>query len=311
MEIPIVSVQHVSHRYSVQWAVKDISFDLSGRGVYGLLGANGAGKSTIMNIMCGVLNQTKGDVFIKGINLLGNPVEAKKKIGFLPQKPPLQPELTVAEFLDHAARMRLMPRNTIKTAIDEVMNKCNLTHFRNRVINNLSGGYQQRVGIAQAIIHKPEFVVMDEPTNGLDPNQIIEIRSLVKEIAEERTVVLSTHILQEVQAVCDQIWMINDGSIVFSGTMNEFDNYILPASLLVSLVNPPAIEELLSLEGVQQVEAVNGHKFRIRYSDAQEVTDQLVKHSASRDWRISELFLEKHSLDNIFSELSRKNRTNP
>jgi ABC-2 type transport system ATP-binding protein len=306
MEIPIVSVQHVSHRYSVQWAVKDISFDLSGRGVYGLLGANGAGKSTIMNIICGVLNQTKGDVLIKGINLLTHPVEAKKKIGFLPQKPPLQPELTVAEFLDHAAKMRLMPRNAIKAAIDEVMNKCNLTHFRNRIINNLSGGYQQRVGIAQAIIHKPEFVVMDEPTNGLDPNQIIEIRSLIKEIAEERTVVLSTHILQEVQAVCDQIWMINDGSIVFSGTMNEFDNYILPASLVVSLMNPPAIEELLALEGVQQVEAMNGHKFRIRYSDAQEVTDQLVRNSARHDWRISELFLEKHSLDNIFSELSRK-----
>lgn len=307
METPIVSVQYLSHRYNVQWAVKDISFELSGRGVYGLLGANGAGKSTIMNIMCGVLNQTRGDVFIKGIDILANPVEAKKLIGFLPQTPPLQTELTVEEFLTHCAKIRLMPRDKIKAAVEEVMHKCNVTHFRKRLIGNLSGGYQQRVGIAQAIIHRPEFVVMDEPTNGLDPNQIIEIRTLIREIAEDRTVVLSTHILQEVQALCDHIWMINEGVIVFSGTLNEFDNYILPSSLVVTLMNPPSLAELQQLEGVQQAEAIDHHKFRIRYSDAQEVTDLLVQQSASHNWRISEISLEKYSLDNIFSELSRKN----
>lgn len=307
METPIVSVRHLSHRYNVQWAVNDVNFELPGRGVYGLLGANGAGKSTIMNIMCGVLNQTRGDVFIKGIDMLTNPVEAKKMIGFLPQTPPLQPELTVEEFLRYCAKIRLMPKNKIKTAVDEVMQKCNVAHYRNRLIGNLSGGYQQRVGIAQAIIHQPEFVVMDEPTNGLDPNQIIEIRSLIRKIAEDRTVVLSTHILQEVQALCDYIWMINDGVFVFSGTLNEFDNYILPSSLVVTLMNPPSLSELQQLDGVQQAEALDRHKFRIQYSDAQEVTDLLVQHSASRNWRISELSLEKYSLDNIFSELSRKN----
>jgi ABC-2 type transport system ATP-binding protein len=286
--------------------VNDVSFELSARGVYGLLGANGAGKSTIMNIMCGVLNQTKGDVFIKGIDMLAQPVAAKKLIGFLPQTPPLQSELTVEEFLTHCARIRLMPKNTIKAAVDEVMQKCNVAHFSRRLIGNLSGGYQQRVGIAQAIIHRPEFVVMDEPTNGLDPNQIIEIRTLIREIAEDRTVVLSTHILQEVQAICDHIWMINEGKFVFSGTLHEFDNYILPSSLMVTMMNPPSLAELQQLEGVQQAEAIDRNKFRIRYTDAQEVTDLLVLHSGRNNWRISELSLEKYSLDNIFSELSRK-----
>ena len=306
METPIVSVKHLSHRYNVQWAVKDISFELSGRGVYGLLGANGAGKSTIMNIMCGVLNQTQGDVFIKGIDMLANPVEAKKKIGFLPQTPPLQPELTVEEFLTHCARIRLMPKDKIKAAVEEVMQKCNVSNFRKRLIGNLSGGYQQRVGIAQSIIHRPEFVVMDEPTNGLDPNQIIEIRTLIREIAEDRTVVLSTHILQEVQALCDSIWMINEGAIVFSGSLGEFDNYILPSSLVITLMNPPSLAELQQLEGALQVEAISHHKFRIRYENAQDLTDLIVQHSAARNWRISEITLEKYSLDNVFSELSRK-----
>src|SRR5690606_12633389 len=137
-----------------------------------------------------------------------------------------------------------------KPAMEEVMSKVGITHFRKRLIRNLSGGYQQRVGIAQAIIHKPNFVVLDEPTNGLDPNQILEVRNLIREIAEERTVVLSTHILQEVQALCDNIWMINEGDVVFSGTIEEFDNYIMPNTLVVSLIASPPVEELLSIPGV-------------------------------------------------------------
>ena len=178
MDHPVVQVKKLSHKYNIQWAVKDLSFQVDGTGVYGLLGANGAGKSTTMNIMCGVLNQTKGDIFIRGINLRKDPVEAKKKIGFLPQRPPVHPELTISEYLDHACRMRLMDASKIKAAVELAMEKCQISHFRNRLIANLSGGYQQRVGIAQAIIHQPEFVVLDEPTNGLDPNQILEIRNL-------------------------------------------------------------------------------------------------------------------------------------
>ena len=165
--------------------------------------------------MCGVLKPTRGNVFIKGINMRENPVEAKRHIGFLPQQPPLHVDLTVEEYLEYCASLRHIPGKQIHKAVIEVMGKCGISHFQKRLIRNLSGGYQQRVGIAQAIIHKPDFVVLDEPTNGLDPNQIMEIRHLVKEIAEERTVVLSTHILSEVQATCKYIRMIEQGSLVF------------------------------------------------------------------------------------------------
>ena len=263
----IARVKDLSHRYSVQWAIRGINFDLTQNGIYGLLGANGAGKSTIMNIICGVIKQTHGEVFIKGINLGDHPEEAKKNIGYLPQKPPLQPNLTVEEFLTYAGNMRLMDPSSIQQAVDEVTEKCGISHFRRRLISNLSGGYQQRVGIAQAIIHKPDFVVLDEPTNGLDPNQILEVRKIIKEIAEERTVILSTHILQEVQALCDHIWMVREGRMVFSGTLHEFDSLIVPNTLTVSLVAAPAADELLTIPGIEKVEELGGFRYRLYFTD--------------------------------------------
>ena len=220
MEQSILKVENLSHRYSVQWAIRDINFEITQNGVYGLLGSNGAGKSTTMNIICGVLKQTEGNVFIKGIDMRDNPVEAKRHIGFLPQKPPLHTDLTVEEYLTYCARLRQIARAEEGKVVDEVLARCGISHFRKRLIHNLSGGYQQRVGIAQAIIHRPDFVVLDEPTNGLDPNQILEIRHLIKAIAEECTVVLSTHILSEVQATCNYIRMIGQGTLVFSGTVD-------------------------------------------------------------------------------------------
>lgn len=306
MNEPIVKVENLSHRYSVQWAVRDISFELNKNGVYGLLGANGAGKSTIMNVMCGVLKQTHGNVYIKGIDLRKNPVAAKRNIGFLPQKAPLQTELTVEEFLRHCAYIRLMPRSEVDVAVKEVMGKCAISHFRSRLIKNLSGGYQQRVGIAQAIIHKPDFVVLDEPTNGLDPNQILEVRGLIKEIAEERTVVLSTHILQEVQALCDDIWMISEGSVIFSGPLDEFDNYIAPNTLSLSLASPPSVAELMAIPEVTGVEELGGIRYRIQFSDAREAIQKIVETSVARKWELVEIALEKNSLENVFAELSKK-----
>ena len=306
MSESIVKVEHLSYRYNIQWAIKDINFELTKNGIYGLLGANGAGKSTIMNIMCGVVKQTQGEVFIKGISLRDNPVMAKMNIGFLPQQPPLHTDLTVEEYLIHSARIRLMEPSKITAALNEVMDKVSITHFRKRLIKNLSGGFQQRVGIAQAIIHKPDFVILDEPTNGLDPNQILEIRNLIREIAEERTVVLSTHILQEVQAMCEHIWMINEGTMVFSGAMEDFDNYIMPSTLSLSLMTPPSADELSKIAGVTGVEELGGTKFRIRFSDLDEATDSIVRASVERNWKLNEIGLEKYSLDAIFAELSKK-----
>ena len=306
MEEVIVKVENVSHRYSVHWAVRDMNFEILKNGIYGLLGSNGAGKSTTMNIMCGVLKPTRGNVFIKGINMRENPVEAKRHIGFLPQQPPLHVDLTVEEYLEYCASLRHLPGKQIHRAVIEVMGKCGISHFQKRLIRNLSGGYQQRVGIAQAIIHKPDFVVLDEPTNGLDPNQIMEIRHLVKEIAEERTVVLSTHILSEVQATCKYIRMIEQGSLVFSGTVEEFDNYITPSSVCVSLITRPPVEELQVIPGVLQVEELGGTRFRLHFANAQEMMEKVVEISMMRDWRLNEIYLEKSSLDTIFAKLSKK-----
>ena len=306
MEESIVKVEHLSHRYSVQWAIRDINFEITENGIYGLLGSNGAGKSTTMNIMCGVLKQTEGEVFIKGVSMRENPVEAKRYIGFLPQKPPLYNDLTVEEFLAFTANIRRIPTGEVAEAIKVVMGRCGLSHFRKRLVRNLSGGYQQRLGIAQAIIHNPAFVVLDEPTNGLDPNQIVEIRHLIKEIAEERTVILSTHILSEVQATCDYIRMIEEGQVVFAGTVDEFDNYIVPNTLFVSLIAAPPVEMIRKIPGVVAVEELGGSKFRIQFSDALEATERLVEASVTKGWRLVEIRQEKSSLDEIFAELSKK-----
>lgn len=306
MEESIVKVEHLSHRYSIQWAIRDINIEITRNGIYGLLGSNGAGKSTTMNIICGVLKQTEGDVYIKGINLRENPVEAKKHLGFLPQKPPLHMDLTVEEYLVHCANMRLIPPHKVQEAVKDVMGRCGISHFSRRLIRNLSGGYQQRLGIAQAIIHNPDFVVLDEPTNGLDPNQIVEIRELIREIAVDRTVILSTHILSEVQATCDCIRMIEEGQVVFSGTVDEFDNYIVPNTLFVSLIAAPPAEMIGEIPGVVAVEELGGSKFRIQFSDALEATERLVEASVTKGWRLVEIRQEKSSLDEIFAELSKK-----
>lgn len=302
----ILKIEHLSHRYSIQWAVRDINIDIPRKGIYGLLGSNGAGKSTLMNIVCGVLRQTEGDVFIRGINTKTNPIAAKRHIGFLPQKPPLYEELTVEEYLRHAADVRDMEVADRKKAIDEVLDICSIAHFRKRLLRNLSGGYQQRVGIAQAIIHHPEIVIFDEPTNGLDPNQIIEIRHLIKDIAEERTVILSTHILSEVQATCDEILMIEQGKLVFSGSVDEFDNYIAPSTLLLRFGSLPDLDELRQLSGVNAVEDLGGNQVRVRFSDIQELTDQVVNLSSRKQWHLQEMIIEKTSLDTVFATLSKK-----
>lgn len=306
MSNPIVEVRHLSHRYSVDWAIRDIDFSIEKTGILGLLGSNGAGKSTTMNIICGVLNQTEGDVLIDGIDLRKNPVEAKKRIGFLPQKPPLYPDLTVDEYLVHCATLRRMPGPEIRAAVERAKERCAIGHFSKRLIKNLSGGYQQRVGIAQAIVHNPRFVVLDEPTNGLDPNQIVEIRNLVKEIARDHAVLLSTHILSEVQAACDEIRMIEHGKMVFAGTMEEFDNYVVPDTLTVTFAAPPADEALAAIEQVLNVERTGPGSYRIRFSGDEQIAERIVAMSVANGWRLREIALERSSLDVIFAQLSGK-----
>jgi len=218
----ILKLSNLSHRYSLTWAIRDINLEINQTGIIGLLGSNGAGKSTTMNIICGALKQSEGRVEINGIDLQKEPERAKREIGFLPQILPLYTDLTVDEYLHYCAELRLMKPSVIHAAVEEVKEKCQISHFSNRLIKNLSGGYRQRVGIAQSIIHKPQLVIMDEPTNGLDPNQIIEIRNVVKEIGKEKTVLLSTHIMQEVEALCSRVILIHKGNILQDCPIDEF-----------------------------------------------------------------------------------------
>lgn len=307
MENTIVKVENLSHRYASQWAVRDINFEIDSQGVVGLLGSNGAGKSTTMNIICGVLKQSKGEVFINGINLKENPVEAKRNIGFMPQKLPLYPDFTVEEYLTYCAELRMVEKTKIKKSVDDALERCGVAHFRERLLRNLSGGYQQRVGIAQAIVHDPRFVVLDEPTNGLDPNQILEVRNLIKQIAADRAVLLSTHILTEVQATCREIKMIEEGQMVFSGSLEMFDSYIEPDTLIVTLDTPPVTEALLTVEGIRSVEQLSPYRFRLGYDGEKRTAQKLAAAAVSQDWGLMELIVEKSSLEAVFARLSKKN----
>lgn len=305
---PIVKIENLSHRYTSTWAIRDIQLEIGKTGIVGLLGSNGAGKSTTMNIMCGVLHPTEGHVYIDGIDMSKEPEEAKKLIGFLPQTPPLYLDLTVDEYLLACAGLRLMDKASIGPALEEVKDRCGIAHFSKRLIKNLSGGYRQRVGIAQAIIHKPRLVVLDEPTNGLDPNQIIEVRALIREIAAEHAVIFSSHVLSEIQVLCNDITMIENGKIVFADTMDAFNNYVEPHSVLVNMENPPVAAELLAIPGVSRADFLTERQVRIYFSGDQDITETIVEKSVRNGWRLREINLDKSSIDEIFAQLSHKAR---
>jgi ABC-2 type transport system ATP-binding protein len=305
----ILKVEGLSHRYNSNWAIRDINIEINQYGAVGLLGSNGAGKSTTMNIMCGVLNQTEGHVYINGIDIRKEPELAKKEIGFLPQDPPLYTDLTIDEYLTFCAELRLIPNNKIKAAVNEAKERCGIAHFSSRLIRNLSGGYRQRVGIAQAIIHKPKLVVMDEPTNGLDPNQLLEVRKLIKAIAQDHVVLLSSHILSEVHLMCKDVIMIEAGRIVFSDSMNAFNDYIQPHSLVIRMENPPTATELQTVPGVSKVEFLTDRQVRIYFDSDEEIAERLVAASIQQGWRLREISLDKGLLDDIFKQLSTQSHS--
>ena len=308
MSNSIVRIQHLSHRYSADWAIKDINIEIDRSGIVGLLGSNGAGKSTTMNILCGALNPTEGNVFVGGIDMRKEPKKAKRLIGFLPQMAPLYMDLTVDEYMVYCAWLRKMDKKDIRPAVTAAKERCGIAHFSNRLIRNLSGGYRQRVGIAQAIVHRPQLVVLDEPTNGLDPNQIIEVRALIREIAADRVVIFSSHILSEIQVLCKEIKMIENGQIVFSDTMEAFNNYVKPHSMLLSMENLPVAEEMLRIPGITEVQELGEKQVRLYFSGGPEIAERVIAASISGGWQLREISLDKSSLDEIFAQLSNHSK---
>ncbi|MDR0410993.1 MAG: ATP-binding cassette domain-containing protein [Treponema sp.] len=217
----MITVSNITKQYGGFTAVKDVSFSVDRDHVLGFLGPNGAGKTTVMKILTGYHFPTSGTALIDGISVIDEPVDVKKHIGYLPESVPVYGDLTVDEYLTFIARARLVPQTAQKSAKQRAVEVCGLGNVTSKKIETLSKGYKQRVGLAQAIIHDPVILILDEPTTGLDPNQIIEIRSLIKELGKSKTVILSTHILQEVEAVCSQVLIINEGKIVAYGTPVE------------------------------------------------------------------------------------------
>lgn len=301
----LISVNYISRYYGNDCAVNNLSFSVHRGEVLGFLGPNGAGKSTTMQIICGVLSANEGRITVAGHDMFMSPKAAKKNIGFLPEQPPLYQDLKVDEYLNYAAQLRGIKKTEIKKAVECSKQRCGLTDSGKRLIKNLSKGFQQRVGIAQAIIHSPAVVILDEPTAGLDPNQILEIRGLISELGNDHSVILSTHILPEVQSVCDRVLIIHQGKLVLDEHLDNLqqDKYI--HSMKIALRHPPAPEILNKIVGITDVEKTGNHHFRIDYQSDIETIDRLTRMAVESEWGLYEIIPGHDSLEETFIQLTR------
>lgn len=299
-----VEAIELTRLYGGREAVSNVSFTLSKGQVLGFLGPNGAGKSTTMKMLTGNLAPSQGSVKICGIDMIENPKEAKALIGYLPEMRPLYKELTVDEYLTIAARLHRVSAKHIKSAVEEAKERCGLSHMSKRLIENLSNGYQQRVGIAQSIIHKPMVVILDEPTVGLDPIQIRDIRALIREIGSDHSVILSTHILPEVEMVCDHVQIIDKGKLVFNGAIEVLKKQRIGNKLLIAMRNPPAVEAMLSIPNVVEAESLPNGQMRVRFADDTAPAESIVQAAVSNGWGLYQIAPDQTSLEDVFVQLT-------
>ncbi|OGI48512.1 MAG: ABC transporter ATP-binding protein [Candidatus Muproteobacteria bacterium RBG_16_65_34] len=300
----LVEVSHVSRFYGALAAVRDVSFTIHRGEVLGFLGPNGAGKTTTMQIISGNLAPSSGSVTIAGHDLLADPRAAKAELGYLPESPPLYRELTVDEYLDYCAALNRIPRGQRAQARATAKEKCGLHDAGRRLIGNLSKGFQQRVGIAQAIIHMPAVVILDEPTVGLDPIQIREIRALIRELGKTHGVILSTHILPEVQAVCDHVQIIHKGALVLHERIEGLARRVKSATLAVAFRAAPDPALIERLPGVHKVESDGAGRLRVFHEPGQDPAEAIVRLAAEKCWGIYEIAPERASLEQLFVELT-------
>ncbi len=307
----MIEVKNLTRRFGSHLAVDDLSFTVEDGQIYGFLGPNGAGKSTTMNIMTGYLGATSGQVIINGHDILEEPEEAKACIGFLPEQPPLYMEMTVLEYLKFVAELKKIPKEDRWDAIEVAMEKVKILDMADRLIKNLSKGYRQRVGLAQAILGMPPIIILDEPTVGLDPKQIIEIRDLIKSLAKDHTVILSSHILSEISAVCDHIMIISHGKLVASDTTENLMVRKEATGALELLVRGEAMAVRHVVEGVglhllacQDGEEMGTVKLRVELGQNQDVREELFSGMAQANIPILEMKKETASLEKLFLELT-------
>ena len=299
-----VEAIELTRLYGGREAVSNVSFTLSKGQVLGFLGPNGAGKSTTMKMLTGNLAPSQGSVKICGIDMIENPKEAKALIGYLPEMRPLYKELTVDEYLTIAARLHRVSAKHIKPAVEEAKERCGLSHMSKRLIENLSNGYQQRVGIAQSIIHKPMVVILDEPTVGLDPIQIRDIRALIREIGSDHSVILSTHILPEVEMVCDHVQIIDKGKLVFNGAIEVLKKQRIGNKLLIAMRNPPPVEAMLSIPNIVEAESLPNGQMRVRFAEDAAPAESIVQAAVSNGWGLYQIAPDQTSLEDVFVQLT-------
>jgi len=300
----LISVNAVYRYYGDHCAVNNVSFNVERGEVLGFLGPNGAGKSTTMQIISGVMTASSGSVSIAGFDIIDNPRSAKKQIGFLPEQPPLYPDLTVDEYLRYAAQLRGLGRDAAALAADQSKRRCGLENSGRRLIGNLSKGYQQRVGIAQAIIHTPAVIILDEPTAGLDPIQIHEIRKLIRELGQDHSVILSTHILPEVQTVCNRVLIIHEGRLVLDKKLDSLQGEVREQKMRVAFKRPPSSDALAAIGGIDAVEQLSAQCFRISFMPEADALDALTQRASSSCWGLCEMVPETGSLEETFMRLT-------
>jgi ABC-2 type transport system ATP-binding protein len=299
-----VEASELTRIYGGREAVSNVSFNLTQGQVLGFLGPNGAGKSTTMKMLTGNLAPSAGSVKICGIDMIENPKEAKALIGYLPEMRPLYKEFTVDEYLTIAARLHRVPSRNIKKAVENAKERCGLSHMSKRLIENLSNGYQQRVGIAQAIIHNPMVVILDEPTVGLDPIQIRDIRSLIREIGSDHSVILSTHILPEVEMVCDHVQIIDKGKLVFNGGIDVLKRQRIGNKLLLGFKHAPQTADLLQIVGVSEAEAIDKNMIRVRFGENSMPHEAIVQAAVKNGWGLFQIAPDQTSLEDVFVQLT-------
>ena len=307
----MIEINNLVKKYGDHVAVDDLSLTVEPGKIYGFLGPNGAGKSTTMNIITGYLGATSGEVKINGHDIFKEPEEAKKCIGYLPEIPPLYVDMTVREYLDFVAELKKLEKSLRKRYVEEAMETTGITDVANRMIRNLSKGYRQRVGFAQAILGYPEIIILDEPTVGLDPKQIIEIRELIRKLGEKHTVILSSHILTEISAVCDHVFIISKGKLVASDATENLVSLMSGAQEIEVTVCTDASEaqkELASITEVSKVEVKNedAGELIVYAKKGADVRESVFRALAEKHFAVLEMHTIEKSLEDVFLEITQE-----
>jgi ABC-2 type transport system ATP-binding protein len=302
-----VTVTNLIKTYGVQNAVDNITFEAGKGQIVGFLGPNGAGKSTTMKIATCYIPPTSGTVKICGYDVVESSIEVRKNIGYLPEHNPLYLDMYVHEYLLFIASLHQLKNK--KGRVKEMVEMCGLTVEQNKKIGALSKGYRQRVGLAQALIHDPQVLILDEPTTGLDPNQILEIRNLIRNVGKEKTVIFSTHIMQEVQALCERAIIINKGKIVANGSVDELKNLFTSSRIIIAEFDKDIDTSVISaIDGVTDVKNIGAGKYEIRSREDKDVRGEIFKAASEKSLNLLGLKVEESSLESIFQQLTKKDQ---